>query len=224
MINIPLWNDFKNLVSSKNLSIQYTDLGHRYDIFAMESGLVWTVSIGKTGDDCIDFETNYKSYANQSNRMDIRPTSYNPLREWQSIGAKYTVIVPVSPEISVQNIFDFELSADLCGADGQLEVYGGRYFVKDAISIHDDDILEFSIIDKNDVLGLFSTYGLTVGIDILELKKFVKTHSVLAGRLTSFDPGQVKVVSAGLFLRTSYTSYNVGGADFSLKMDFILPS
>lgn len=37
-----------------------------------------------------------------------------------------------------------------------------------------DDYIEFSVIDKNDVLGLFSTYGLVVGRDVLECKKFVK--------------------------------------------------
>lgn len=31
-----------------------------------------------------------------------------------------------------------------------------------------------SIVDKDDVLGLFSTYGLTVGVDVLELKEFVE--------------------------------------------------
>ena len=60
------------------------------------------------------------------------------------------------------------------------------------------------MVDKDDVLGLFSTYGLTAGVDVLELTKFAETIYLKPGGcdFAKFDTDDVSYVVAGLYLRT----------------------
>lgn len=108
------------------------------------------------------------------------------------------------------NIFDEEVTTEKQLRGGWYEIFNG-----DAVS---GDYVELAVVDKNDVLGLFSTYGLTVGEDVLELKKYVKTEYVNPG-LTSrqvFIANSVFVITSGLFIRTIYES--TGGADVTFKV------
>jgi len=92
------------------------------------------------------------------------------------------------------------------------------YFINNVADVNDDDYIEMSIIDKDDVLGLFEENELTVGVDILEIIKFVKTEYICkvgdgAGQ-NSFGGdvyGAFPVVE-GLFLRVAYNSYAESGA------------
>jgi hypothetical protein len=68
------------------------------------------------------------------------------------------------------NIFD-----QLVTTEKQLR--GGWYEIMDDNSVL-GDYIEEAVVDKDDVLGLFDTYGLTVGVDVLELKKYVKTEYI----------------------------------------------
>lgn len=82
------------------------------------------------------------------------------------------------------------------------------------------DYVEISVVDKNDVLGLFSAYGLTVGVDVLELGKFVETHYMKPGG-TGFGElltEDTAAVIPGLFVRTKYE--NVGTADAALGVTY----
>jgi len=64
-MEISSWSDFKALVSSKKLLIQYTDTGTNYEVFAPEAGeFLWQTALVKGSDDATDFETNFKSTAN----------------------------------------------------------------------------------------------------------------------------------------------------------------
>ncbi|MBT8428496.1 MAG: hypothetical protein KJN79_01150 [Gammaproteobacteria bacterium] len=98
------------------------------------------------------------------------------------------------------NIFDEEVTTEKQLRGGWYEVFGS-----DAAQ---GDYVELAVVDKNDTLGLFSTYGLTVGEDVLELKKYVKTeyvNPVSTGRQV-FIANSVFVVTSGLFIRTIYES------------------
>lgn len=147
---------------------------------------------------------------------------YTPIREWQCIGMQHTVIPPTPPDTFKQNIFDFRIDPAFAGSDNYVELIGGRYYVRDVEAIHDNDIIEFSIVDKDNILGVFGLYGLVVGQDVLELKKFIRTHSIIGGQIVSFEAGQSKKLPAGLYLRISYTSY--GTKEFAFKVDFIIPA
>lgn len=80
------------------------------------------------------------------------------------------------------------------------------------------DYVEFAVVDKDDVLGLFSTYGLTVGQDVLELQKYIKNEFVNPARneREKFIVRSVWTITAGLFLRTIYES--TGTEDVTFKV------
>jgi len=110
------------------------------------------------------------------------------------------------------NIFD-----EVVTVEKQLR--GGWYELLDATpKAIINDYIEFAVVDKDDVLGLFSTYGLTVGTDVLELKKYVKTEYINPSRSDRqvFMAGSTFVILAGLYLRTIYES--TGAEDVCLKV------
>lgn len=109
------------------------------------------------------------------------------------------------------NIFD-----ELVVTEKQLR--GGWYELMDGLSVV-GDYIEEAVIDKDDVLGLFATYGLTVGVDVLELKKYVKTEYInpaTVGQRQMFMANSTFVVVAGLYLRTIYES--TGVTDLKIKV------
>ncbi len=105
---------------------------------------------------------------------------------------------------NAQTFFDTEITT-------QIYAQSGFYWAQD---ITVGDVMEFSVIDKNDVLGLFSTYGLTVGVDVLELKKYVDDVCVVPelgpnntydGRYY-FEAKKAALLLPGLFIRGAYTN------------------
>lgn len=99
----------------------------------------------------------------------------------------------------------------------EIRVKGGEYIIINFENIGTDDYLEFSVIDKDDVLGLFSTYGLLVGTDILELKKFVRTEYISAKQKVIENGYQAAYVYPGLYIRTSYQSTGTVDVNFICK-------
>jgi hypothetical protein len=107
------------------------------------------------------------------------------------------------------NIFDVEVLQEK-------RICGGEYWIKgdDVNKVHDNDYVEFAVVDKNNVLGLFGEYGLVVGTDILEVTKFVITDYVKKGssndcyhsKLYEGIKGTNKVIP-GLFIRIIYDSF-----------------
>ena len=109
------------------------------------------------------------------------------------------------------NIYD-----ELVTTEKQLR--GGWYEIMDNNAIV-NDYIEEAVVDKDDTLGLFATYGLTVGVDVLELKKYVKTEYInplVAGERQIFMVSSTFVIAAGLYLRTMYNS--TGANDITLKV------
>lgn len=96
----------------------------------------------------------------------------------------------------------------------QVYVQGGRATIQ---HVEDGDMVEFSVVDKDDVLGLFATYGLTVGVDVLELRKYVKTvyprapEDVIENRVEAAAP-----VVAGLYFRITCHAV-AGGSNRIIK-------
>jgi hypothetical protein len=99
--------------------------------------------------------------------------------------------------LNSQNIWDELLS---------LPIYlqGGGCWVRNATQ---GDYGELAVVDKDDVLGLFSYYGLTVGVDVLELSKHVRTLYFPAGSWDEIIEFETKrYIPAGLYLREIYVS------------------
>jgi len=97
------------------------------------------------------------------------------------------------------------------------QLRGGWYELFDENAVV-GDYLEFAVVDKDNVLGLFALYGLTEGEDVLELKKYVITDyiNVLRRDRQIFMPQSTFVVTAGLYLRTIYES--TGENDVTFKV------
>lgn len=87
------------------------------------------------------------------------------------------------------------------------------------------DYLEFSVIDRNDVLGYFAAFGLIVGNDILELKRAVKTDFInpFNNSRQEFMATGASTVVAGLFFRTSYFNTGVVPVDFKVTLKYHEP-
>lgn len=99
------------------------------------------------------------------------------------------------------NIFD-----ELVTTEKRLR--GGWYTLMDGNAVV-GDYIEESVVDKDDVLGYFGYYGYTVGVDVLELKKYVRTeyvHPKSEGIRQEFQANSVFSVVAGLYLRTIFES------------------
>lgn len=109
------------------------------------------------------------------------------------------------------NFFDEQITTERQLRGGWYEILNGNSVI--------GDYVEQSVIDKDNVLGLFSLYGLTVGQDVLELKKYVKTeyvNPITAGQRQVFAVSSTFTLIVGLYLRVAYNS--VGSNDIQLKV------
>jgi hypothetical protein len=102
----------------------------------------------------------------------------------------------------------------------QVFIQGGAFETKDAV---EGDSADFSIVDKDDAMGLFSLYGLTVGVDVIELRRYVETEFMFDGvnkeDLRVEAAGQVY---AGLYFRTKYVSVApLGSPDTKVKVRYL---
>jgi len=96
--------------------------------------------------------------------------------------------------VDTDTMTDYKIERQSYMNGGQYWNHGGAY----------GDYLESSIVDKDNVLGLFDIYGLTPGVDILELFKFAETiyfnpESHVTVYLNTPDSA---LVYPGLYLRT----------------------
>ena len=114
----------------------------------------------------------------------------------------------------VENFFDIAVPATC-------ELRGGWYqLLESPAKAVINDYIEFSVIDKDDVLGLFSTYGLTVGEDVLELNKFLKKGYVNPNS-TSGEEYIVRgssTILQGLYLRVGYKSTGLEDVKFKIVL------
>jgi len=109
------------------------------------------------------------------------------------------------------SIFDEEITIEK-------QLRGGWYELMDGKAV-EGDYIEESVVDKNDVLGLFPLFGYTVGQDVLELQKYIETEYVnplTPGSRIGFRVSSTFVIVAGLFTRTVYHSF--GAEDVKVKV------
>lgn len=101
---------------------------------------------------------------------------------------------------------------------------GGWYTIlEDKASV--GDIIEFSIVDKDDALGMFGGLGLTPGEDVLELAKFVRTEYISASTADvgvdhDFTTrGGFRLVP-GLYMRTTYIATGTVAPKFKIRLEY----
>ncbi len=108
-------------------------------------------------------------------------------------------------------IFDLAMTVDV-------RLRGGWSWIEDT-AVWGDEV-GLSVVDKDDVLGLFATYGLTVGEDVLQLSKYIVDVDVPPGGWSGYcvDPNTYADVITGLYLRAEYNS--VGASDVKVIIHY----
>jgi len=205
------WVEFKKWLDGTYAILRYVwvDEGEAYNIIAIDGPVCRICGINKGSSDATDFETNFKNYEviqplSSEGRMIVAPTYMDTAgAKGHFEGNKWLATA------GAQSFFDILVTT-------QIYVQGGTYWCENA---EKGDYAEFSIVDKDDVLGLFALYGLTVGVDVLVLEKYVKTEYMHEGR----NEGDIEVTSKGdvfpgLYLRASYVS--IGSVDVDMAVRY----
>jgi hypothetical protein len=112
---------------------------------------------------------------------------------------------------SVTSTFDTELSEEV-------KLRGGSYEICTS-PITGTHVVNFMIVDKNDVLGLFAGLGLTPGVDELIVKHYIRDEYVninSVGQTKTFSANSVSTLVAGLFLRTTYNNQSLDDVEFKV--------
>ena len=220
------YTNFISIVNTKHLPFDYKNNSKSddvyYHLFSFDGPIKYVCDISDIDNetDITNFEDNYKDtktggsvikYDSSTKASIVAPT----LDDVMGLYPKKRSLKGVVP-FGTTKFFDTLV-------ESEKRICGGEYWVKnsDVDKIHEDDYIEFSIIDKNDILGLFSTYGLTAGTDILELVKFVYTDYIQKGNpLEGFHSilyegiKGTNAVVPGLFMRMMCKSHGI--QDFGL--------
>jgi hypothetical protein len=205
------YQNFINICHNKNLRIQTKNLDDYYTLFAFDgNSLEYAADIVVGSPEWDDFQANYASLANKSiNQLDIYGNPVSAPTLDTTLGKKPKAITSYQEVTqTATNFFDTEVTS-------AWELKGGLFWVyeEDVDKIGKLDYVEFSVIDKNDILGLFSLYNLTVGTSFLEVGKFVYNGYVKAGSKSQnyfsnycdLFKGTTQLIP-GLFTRITYLS------------------
>ena len=208
------WSDFK--LSTRSFP-NYIDLGIRYYLWENIDGQTICCDLLKTDTVSVsDFETNYKSGYNKSrdvyNEFGVKVVSTSlddtrGLYPKKNMFGGWMTIVP--GEITIVDI----------PVSNERRLFGGEFWIDtdDAVAGNVDyrDYVEFSVVDKDDILGLFSIYALSKDNgDILELCKFVSNHYIKKGTPSNGYYSDISKgikgtnqVYSGLYMRTTVFSH-----------------
>jgi len=153
----------------------------------------------------VDFQTSTK---NDEGKLVTAPT----FEDVQGLAPQWEAYLYTATAGAI-NIFDELVTTEK-------KIRGGWYEIMDGSSPIIGDEVEFAVVDKDDTLGLFSTYGLTVGQDVLELRKYVKSECVNPGGIgrQMFQGQSAFTVVAGLYMRSIYDSTGETDVQFKVVM------
>lgn len=192
LMEINSWSSFKSLIANKELSMQYTELEKRYDIYASEGHFMWHCMIEKVSpasSDQTDFENNYKSNANAKI---YEPTIINGFRKYSSDADDlYRESIKNTVTANQTNNFDKKFTFDVY-------IYGGVYEVVG--TPNDGDYLDIQVIDIDNVLG----YGAGTVLATFVYKEYINTERKY-NEITSEDGNKIPT---GVYLRAKYVSVN----------------
>jgi hypothetical protein len=114
-----------------------------------------------------------------------------------------------------------------------IRIQGGWRRLMCAGTIPDTDLMELSVVDKDNFTGMFDgtdphgmnptliDLDLTVGVDVLEIFKYVRDHYACEAdknQRYDFEFRSAKFLPAGLYLRAMYNS--TGSTDLVLLGDY----
>lgn len=161
-------------------------------------------------------EVKIKEPVDQEGIPTVVSAPYSPSRQYHQIGNGDNLYIAVPDAV---NIFDMQITSSMVDANGYCQLFGGEYWTDG--NVLDGDYGEFSVVDKDDVLGLFSQYGLVVGQDVLELSKYVNKRPFLPNTHGEIRPNQATKLVQGLYLRSIYVAV-AGGVNRKLRVCYDL--
>lgn len=195
------WTDFKAKVAAKVLSIQYTESGVEYSLWAIDGADTYLAAIPKTNPastDQTDFETNYKSSANKP--ITPRATDMTP---YVRVTEK-----TVGKTLKLKG-FELTCTANATSSHQQklttdIELTGGTAHVD---TPHHGDKIQVKIVDVDNILGYGA--GLVVGHIGRDIPAKMCEHTAVQIRSAS-----ALTVMAGLYLKVEY--YNSHASEDSI--------
>lgn len=218
------WPEFVSIATAKHLSVQYSEQPDRYQIYAIDGSIVYVCEIftgvvpqpdfytqGDNNAHKAAFETHHKNEANSPinpRTGEGRPVLAPSWESTENLDPQWAATLHTAVA-GAYSIFD-QVVTD------EIKLRGGWYALMTPGQAVIGDYVEFSVVDKDDVLGYFGYYGIPPG-GVLELKKYVKRDYVvpsLIGDRQSFVVGGAFPVVAGLYLRTAYKSTGALGVQF----------
>lgn len=210
-MEITSWNDFKTLVLTKGLLIQYVQVDNYYDIYAPESPFLWHLTLVQDGgSDQVDFETNYKSICNKP--LEYRSTDGLP---------KYA-----------SAMFADLLSYWVDGSNGNLNIPSGQTgylrthfstdFKLNGVDVHWEDANFGDAITFE--VGVYSNNDTSSESNFIQLAQFANQYRVLGTGTKTFEVATVKTVPStynglDVYIRTTYI--NSGGGSVGLCVNLL---
>lgn len=196
MITMPVntWAEFKALMTTKLLQIQYYETNLNYEIFASEAGVfVWNISLLKDGGaDVLDFEANFKSNANKQQIMVSQVLSL------PAFGAKTIVAAGV-----VKKLFARYIGIQQALTTGVNEIiYTATFPWSKMIGI---EVVNSEALDAADLKVYDTPSGIYSGVPDKLLNQFSFSNNIPKDyyvRMAQFDADLYQ----GMVLKVTYTS------------------
>jgi hypothetical protein len=204
------WVDFKILVSTKALLMQYMEKVDTYEIFAPEAQtFLWNISLLKNSDDAVDFETNYKASCNQP--LEYRSTDGLP----KVANALFTDIASywVDGENGVLSI--------PAGQTGYVKTHFPAPFKLNGVDVHwSGSNIGDSILFE---VGLY-TGDISDESTFVPLAQFSNKYRIMGEGTKMFEVPTVKTVSPtynglDVYIRTTYV--NAGSSNATLLVNLL---
>ena len=186
------WSDFKSVVASKPLLMQYYDCGNYYQLWAVDHIIVFNYVIWKSGSeplgsdvtqitsDRTDFETNYKSTCNTRVGIKVEPFA-DPIVAFASEGT-----YGVATAGGTTNL-DYKITVTK-------SIYGAQYFAQNSVA---GDSVLFQIVDVDGIMG----HG-----PGLVLSSFVNKWYVIPNTFVDVPLPLSSQIPEGLYIRVVYNS------------------
>jgi hypothetical protein len=190
------WTEFKKWLNGTYAHKHHTwvEDSSAYQICFQDGNMVHLVGINKdSGANQQDFEANWKTVQENVSVKDgeqVVASAYSAIKE----AGRFQGLLIQASGIDTDTMLDHRI-------DRQIYVHGGWFWSEGGSC---GDYAEFSVVDKDDVLGYFQYYGLTSGVDVLELGKYVKTQYLRPAGIDMchLETPTVAPVCPGLYMRT----------------------
>lgn len=197
------WNEIKDFVDSRNVSLQWLDVGKSYILRAFDGAFSVSCTLRKISTtEVTDFEANYKNQGkdNRHPTSQVTQTLAEDDLTLRAQGEKFTA----TNSSTSQHLYPCDLAYAL---------NGGEFFASNAEL---GDSIKIDIYDKDNVLGYGTDFALPgsgfVGPDS-------KKWMIMPGTMQQIVDLSVSHLPApGLYIRVCYTSVGATDVDFVINL------